>query len=300
MGRGPAEALLGQPCALGLGAHEGGVARAVRFAEGVAARDQRDGFLVVHRHPGESHADVVRGFHGVRLALGPFRVHVYQAHVRGAQRVVEVTLAVETLVGAEPFFFGAPVHVLFRLPRIRAATGETEGLEAHRLQRDVPRQHHQVGPGNRVAVFLFDRPHQATSLVEVGVVRPRIQRREPLLPGARTAATVTDPVGAGGVPCHADHQAAVVAEIGWPPVLTVGHQRRQVRLQRLEVELGERLGIVEILAHRVGQVRVLMQDLEVKLVGPPVAVRAGPLRDRCATGEGAFRCSIAVHEVLSL
>jgi hypothetical protein len=71
------------------------------------------------------------------------------------------------------------------------------------------------------------------------------------------------------VPGHADHQAAVVAPVGRPPVLAVGHQRVQVFLQRLDVELLDFFAVVEALAHRVGLGVVLVQDVEVQCLGPP-------------------------------
>ena len=46
----PAEALVLDRAALGLGADQVGVAGAVALAERVAAGDERDGLLVVHRH----------------------------------------------------------------------------------------------------------------------------------------------------------------------------------------------------------------------------------------------------------
>src|SRR6185503_20840263 len=100
-------------------------------------------------------------------------------------------------VAAQPRRLAAPVHVLIRLPHVGPPAAETEGLEAHRLERDVAGEDHQVGPGNGAAVFLLDRPQQAASLVEVRVVRPTVERREALLPATPAAAPVTGAVGAG-------------------------------------------------------------------------------------------------------
>ena len=69
---------------------------------------------------------------------------------------------------------------------------------------------------------------------------------------AAAAAAVVDAVGARGVPAHPDEQAAVVAVVGGPPVLRGGHHRDHVGLERLDVELGELLGVVEVLTERVG------------------------------------------------
>jgi pyruvate/2-oxoglutarate dehydrogenase complex dihydrolipoamide acyltransferase (E2) component len=87
-------------------------------------------------------------------------------------------------------------------------------------------------------------------------------------------APVADPVGAGAVPSHADEEWAVVAVVGWPPLLRVGHRGADVRLQRFEVKLLELFGVVEVRAHRVGLRRVVAQNAEIKLVRPPVVVRS--------------------------
>ena len=158
------------------------------------------------------------------------------------------------------------------------AEAEAEGLKAHRLQRDVAGEDQQVGPGDLLAVLLLDRPEQPAGLVEVGVVRPAVERGEALRALAAAAAAVLDPVGARGVPGQPDEQAAVVAVVGRPPVLRGGHHLHDVPLEGLDVEGGELLGVVVVLAHRVGPGRVLVQDLQVQLVRPPVLVRPRPMR----------------------
>ena len=102
-------------------------------------------------------------------------------------------------------------------------------------------------------VLLLDRPQQAPRLVEVAVVRPAVERGEALLPAVRAAAPVGGAIGARRVPGHADHERPVMPVIRRPPRLAVGHQRGEVALQRLVIERVEGLGIVEILAHRVGR-----------------------------------------------
>jgi hypothetical protein len=186
-----------------------------------------------------------------------------------------------------------PVHVLIGLPGIFAAGGETEGAETHGLQRHVAGEDQQIGPGNLLPVFLLDRPQQAARLVDVHVVRPTVERRETLLAATAAATAIAQAVGAGGVPRHADELRTVMAKVGRPPVLRVGHQLAQVILQRLVVELLEFLGVVERLAHRIGQGGVLVENLKVQLVRPPVSVRV------CAGArERALACtlvSLCVH-----
>lgn len=318
----PAQALQFQAGGFGFGADIVGGAGAVGLAEGVAAGDQGHGFFVVHRHAGEGFANIHAGGHRVRVALGAFRVHIDQAHLHRGQGVFQVASLVGATffiarlghqlalagflhggfirfavagVAAQPFVFRAPVDVFVRLPGIRATAGKTEGPEAHGFQGDVTGEHDQVGPGDVAAVLLLDRPQQPARLVEADVVRPAVERRETLLAGTGAATAITDAVGPGAVPGHADEQRSIVAEVGGPPVLGVGHQRMQVLFQGLEIQAFEGFGIVEVLAHGVGQGRVLVQDLQVQLVRPPVAVgraTAGGMVER------AFR--FVCHEELPL
>ena len=116
-------------------------AGAVRLAEGVAAGDQRDGLLVVHRHAAEGLADVARRGERIGIAVRAFGVDVDQAHLHGGERVLEVARvsASAVVVGdehaaglldagralrvadvaAEPRRLAAPVDVLVRLPDVR-------------------------------------------------------------------------------------------------------------------------------------------------------------------------------------
>ncbi len=247
------------------------------LAEGVTAGNQRDRFFVVHRHAAERFANIPGRRERIRIAVRPFRIDVDQTHLHGGERILKITVAAVALV-RQPLAFGAPVDVLFGLPDIRAPAAETERLEAHRLEGDVAREDHKVGPGNLVAVFLLDRPQQPARLVEVHVVRPAVERRETLLARSGAAAAVADAVGAGAVPRHANEQRPIVAKVGRPPILRVRHQRGEVLLHRLNVELLELLGVVECLAHRIGQAGVLVQNLKAQLVRPPVPVGPGGSR----------------------
>ena len=245
---------------------------AVGLAEGVAAGDERHGLFVVHRHAGEGLAD--EGGGGERVAVGArtFRIHIDQAHLGGAERMREV------LKGPvrQPGGLGPPVHVLIGLPGVFAAGGKAERAEAHGLQRHVAGEDQQVRPGNLLAVFLLDRPEQAARLVDVHVVRPAVERRETLLAATATAPAIAQAVGAGSVPGHADELRTIMAEIGGPPILRVGHQLAQVILQRLVVELLEFLAVVERLVQRIGFGRVLAQQVDAQLVRPPIAVLGSP------------------------
>ena len=273
VGAEPAQALRLELGALGLGADQVGVAGTVGLAHRVATGDEGDGLGVVHRHPGEGLADVVGGLQRVGLAVGALGVDVDQAHLDRAEALGELPLAAVALV-AEPGVLGTPVDLL-GLPDVLAAEAEAEGLQAHRLVGDRTGEDQQVGPGDLLAVLLLDRPQQAAGLVEVGVVGPGVERGEALVAVTGPTTAVVDAVGARGVPAQAHHEAAVVAEVGGPPVLGGGQHLLHVALERGDVELLELLAVVEARAERVDLVAVDCQRREVQGVGPPVLQRAG-------------------------
>ena len=293
----PAETLLLEGSPLGLGpdvlARIGG---AVALAQRVTAGDQRDRLLVVHRHAGERRPDVLRGGERVRLAVGSLRVDVDQAHLGGGERALQLPVRRETLV-AQPLALRPPVDVALRLPDVLATAGEAERLEPHRLEGHVAGEDHQVGPRDLATVLLLDRPEQPARLVEVPVVGPAVEGREPDRAGGRAAAAVGDAVGAGAVPGQPDEQAAVVAVVGRPPVLRRRQQLRDVLLQGIQVELLELLGVVEVLPHRIGRGRVLVQDSQVELVRPPVPVRHGSGR-RVSVGRARHRALAGAPRLL--
>ncbi len=190
----PAQTLVLDHRAFRLGPDEGRIAGAVGLAEGVAAGDQGDGLLIVHGHAGEGLADIAGRGERIGIAVGAFGIDVDQAHLHGAQRAVQLTLAAVALI-AQPRAFRPPIELL-RLPGVGPAAGEAEGLEAHGFQGDVADQDEEIGPGDGGAVFLLDRPEQAAGLVEVGVVGPAVERGEALLATAGAAATVAGAIGA--------------------------------------------------------------------------------------------------------
>ncbi len=265
-----------------------GIGRAVGLAERVSAGDERHRLLVVHRHAGERLPDVPGRGDRIRVAVRAFRIDVDQAHLHRGKRILEVTVAAVALVG-QPGAFGAPVDVFSRLPDVFPAAAEAERLEPHRLEGDVAGEDHQVGPGDLPAVLLLDRPEQPARLVEIRVVGPAVERRESLSAGAAAAAAVADSIGARAVPRHADEERPVVAEVGRPPVLGVRHQRMEILDYGLEIEALELFSVVELLAHRIREGGVLVENLQVQLIRPPIAIR--PHRRAAAVGHRAFRLS---------
>ena len=272
----PAQSLLFDRCTLGFGADVLlGIGGTMDFAERMPARDERDRFLVVHRHASERLSNVPRRCDRVRIAVRSFRVHVDQAHLNGPEGVREFTIAGIAFV-AQPRLFTAPVDVFFRLPHVDASAAEAERPKPHRLQGAVAGKDHQVGPRNRVAVLLFDRPKQSARLVEVRVVGPTVERCEALRAAGCAAATVVDAIGAGAMPCHANEQRPVMTVVGGPPVLRARHLREDVVLQRDQVELLEFISVAKRRTHGVDQRRILVKNLEVQLVRPPVSIRHQP------------------------
>jgi len=159
------------------------------------------------------------------------------------------------------------------VPDILAAKGKAKGLQTHGLVGDIAGEDDQVGPADLVAVAFLDRPQQPARLVEVGVVRPGIQRCKALVAGAGATAAVGETIGAGGMPGHADHQSAVVAPVRRPPLLAVGQQRGQIFLERGDVELFHFLAIVEARSQGIGLAVVLVENVQVQGLGPPGGVR---------------------------
>src|SRR4029453_2678785 len=196
----PAEALLLEAGRFAIRPHMGLRAGAVSLAEGVTTRDERHRLLVVHGHALERLADIHGRRDRVRIAVRALRVDVDQPHLNGAERILEIPDAGVPLV-PQPLILRAPVD-FFRFPDVRTPAGEPEGLEPHRLQRDVARQDDEVGPRNLPAVLLLGRPQKPARLVEAHVVGPGVEGWEPLLarPGAATA--VADAVRAGGAARH--------------------------------------------------------------------------------------------------
>ncbi len=224
----------------------------------------------------EGLSNVPGGSQRIRVAVGPLRIHVDQAHLHGAERTGELPVAAVALI-SEPGVLRPPED-LVRLPDVLSPEAEAERLEPHRFQGTVAGEDEQIGPGDLPAVLLLDRPEQPARLVEARVVGPAVEGGKALRAAAATAPAVGDAVRACGVPRHPDEERPVVAVVGRPPVLRRRHHLDDVLLQRVEVEGLELLCVVEVLAHRIGQGRVLVENLQVQLIRPPVLVRPGPSR----------------------
>src|SRR5262249_58649760 len=90
------------------------------------------------------------------------------------------------------------------------------------------------------------------------------------------APAIGNPVRTPGMPRHPNKERSVVTVVGRPPVVRRCHHLLDVRLQGIHVKFLELLRIVEILAHRIGDGRVRVENREVELIRPPILVRPGP------------------------
>src|SRR5205814_560492 len=271
----PAEALLLQAGTLWFGTDVLGIrGSTMSLADRVAAHDERNRLLVIHRHAAERFANVPGGKGRIGVEARPLRDHVDQAHVIGAERPLDLPVAGVALV-SKPGVLRAPED-LVGLPDVGSPEAEAERLEAHRFISTVAGEDDQVGPGDLPAVLLLDRPEQPARPVEVRVVGPAVEGGKALSALAAAAPAVGDAVRAGSMPRHPDKERPVVAVVGRPPVLRGRHHLLDVLLQGVQVKRLEFLRIVEILAHRIGQGRVWVENREVELIRPPVLVRPGP------------------------
>src|SRR5262249_55965013 len=119
----PAEAEVFDPRSFGLRSDVLRVTGAMRLAERMAARNQRDRFLVVQGQGGRGLAKVARARGGIGVPFRAFRVQVDQPHLSRRERNLEVAIARVTLV-LEPLAFGAPVDVPLGLPNVLPTPAE--------------------------------------------------------------------------------------------------------------------------------------------------------------------------------
>ena len=254
-------------------AQVGSIPVTVRLADSVATGSQRDGFFIVHRHPGKCLPDLSSGSERIWYPVYPLRVDIDEPHLNSGQRVFHrrrvCYVAVAVVTGRQPLFLRTPVGVLLRVPKIWATKSETKSLEPHRLVGNISGQNHQVCPAEFVAVFLFNRPQQTAGLVEVCVVWPRVQRGEALGATSPTTPAISGAVGTSRVPGHTNHQAAIVAPVGWPPVLAGGHKLVQVFFESIDVKFLDLFAVVKVCAQRVSFCVVLVQNIKIEGVRPP-------------------------------
>src|SRR5438105_7608160 len=100
------------------------------------------------------------------------------------------------------------------------------------------------------------------------------------------------------MPRHADEHRTVVTVVGRPPVLRRCHHLDEVLLQGFHVEGLKLFCVVEVLFHRIGQVRMLVEHREVQLIRPPVGIRPRPASLRSRSGNCRVRAFADTSGVL--
>ncbi len=87
-----------------------------------------------------------------------------------------------------------------------------------------------------------------------------------------------------------------MAIIGGPPILTIRHQRIDIRLHRRKIEGLKFFGIVKAFVHRIDQFGMLAQYFQIELIGPPIGVGPCARRRSCSSAmhHGAFAGAISI------
>ena len=85
----PAKALLFQSLACRLNAHTlPRLVSAMSLTEGMATRNERHGFRIIHRHSTKGIANIVRRQRWIRVAVGAFWVYIDQTHLNRSERAI--------------------------------------------------------------------------------------------------------------------------------------------------------------------------------------------------------------------
>ncbi len=92
------------------------------------------------------------------------------------------------------------------------------------------------------------------------------------------------------MPGHANEERAVVAVVGGPPLLRIGHQSNEIGLDRGEVEGFEFRRVVEVVSHRAGPGCAVGKDPQIQVVGPPVLVLLADTHGSVVDRALAFGC----------
>ncbi len=242
---GPAQALRFKQATFWINPHMGRFPCPMGFPQRMPPGDQRDGLFIVHPHVAEGGADRRRRRQWFTAGVWPFRVHVDQPHLGGANGAFRQAFWMAML---KPGFFVTPVNVQIRFPHVFTSRTKAKGSKAGILQRDVTGKNKQVGPGDFLPIFLLDWPQQTTRLIEADVIRPGVERRETLLTTTRTATPVYGAIGTGAVPRHTDEQTGVTAPVCRPPRLGVRQQGFQIAFQSRVIKFAKFFAVVEVFA----------------------------------------------------
>src|SRR5690606_7473311 len=142
----PAQSLHSYIRFFGVWTHVVGGAGPMRLTKGMPTCYQRYRFFISHTHSAEGIFNILSCQKRVRIAIGAFRIDVYQAHLHSCEGIFQIAgmhfsvsvivrnyhaLACNTfcasfvaLVSSQPCSFGAPIH-LFRFPDISTTATES-------------------------------------------------------------------------------------------------------------------------------------------------------------------------------
>mmetsp|Transcript_2538 Transcript_2538/g.5707 ORF Transcript_2538/g.5707 Transcript_2538/m.5707 type:complete len:202 (-) Transcript_2538:593-1198(-) len=127
----PAETLVFQGSSLRLDADIRWIAGSVTLSECVATSDQSHGFFVIHRHATKGFTDISSCSNRITVSFRSFWVDINQTHLDGTQGIVQFSIPFVSFVGAQPFAFLAPVHIILGLPNILTTSCKTKRFESH-------------------------------------------------------------------------------------------------------------------------------------------------------------------------
>ena len=217
----PTEALLLNVSTFRGRAEVTGVTITVSLTHGVTTGGESNSLFVIHCHAGKGFTNLLSSLERVRVTVNTFRVHIDQTHLDCSQRVLHggrvFQVAIARVRRRKPFLLRTPVDVELGVPDVFTAETKAEGLQTHGFVGHVSGEDEQVSPAELVSILALDGPEQTTCLVQVHVVRPGVQRRETEVSVTSTTATIGGAVGTGRVPCHTDHETAVVTPVSGPP-----------------------------------------------------------------------------------
>ena len=98
----PAEPHLLDGGSFGLWPDQRRIARTMALTKSMPACNQCNGFLIIHRHPGEGLTHINGRCHGIRYPVWPFRINIDQTHLHCRQGIFKISLTGIALI-AKPF-----------------------------------------------------------------------------------------------------------------------------------------------------------------------------------------------------
>mmetsp|Transcript_11229 Transcript_11229/g.23961 ORF Transcript_11229/g.23961 Transcript_11229/m.23961 type:complete len:242 (-) Transcript_11229:275-1000(-) len=215
---------------LGLGAHVfGGICGAMGLSKGMTACNQSYSLGVRHSHAQKCCTNVLRGLKYIWIAIGTLRINVNQSHLNSTKRLLQScfvsirrSCSIVVSIIIQPFMFMTPINILLGCKGIDPSTSKPEWfhltpLSHHRFDGYIPCQDDQIRPANGLSVLLLDGPeNNSACFVEVGIIRPRIKRRQADISGVTSSPSIEDTIRPSRMPCQTNHQRPIVSIISRP------------------------------------------------------------------------------------